>query len=175
MLFKVQNKDFSSMLTDIKLQLVRTYKGEIHRTQAGVVAAFPVSFITVGFDLQFLGFRQDIQLLQQVLLSSDTVEVVTNYSGTAIKGKFSCTSNNPYEELRDKNERRVSLSVSIVSDGTNITKPDGSAFTVKVAGAPVLSTCYFGKVYTVGSYYKGDVALPDGKLLVLGDENLINP
>ena len=58
--FDVNGKDFGSMLTDIQLKLVRTYKGEIKRTQTGLLAAFPLSFITVGFEVTLMGLRQDI-------------------------------------------------------------------------------------------------------------------
>ena len=172
MKFKVQGRDFSQIMTNIKLKLVRTYKGEIVRTQAGKVAAFPVSFITVGFDFEFLGRREEVRLLQQILLSDDLVEIVTDYDGTTIKGKFSCTANE-YEELRDKNERSTTLNVSVVNDGSNITKENGNGFTITRAGSSLGSTFYFGKVYTLDSVaYKNGAKLPGNKILVLGDETL---
>lgn len=172
MRFTVQGKDFSQMMTDIQLKLVRTYKGEINRTQTGKIAAFPVSFITVGFDFEFLGLREDVRLLQQLMLSDDVVEIVTNYEGVTIKGKFSCTSNE-YTEVRDKNERRVTLRISVVSDGSNITKENGNGFTITRAGTVLGSSYYFGKVYTLASVsYKDGAKLPNNKILVLGDEVL---
>lgn len=172
--FDVNGKDFGSMLTDIQLKLVRTYKGEIKRTQAGIVAAFPLSFVTVGFDVTVLGVRSEVRLLQQIMLSADTVTVVTNYDGTPIKGKFSCTGNE-YAEVRDKGEQRTTLTLSLVSDGTNITHESGRAFQIRQGSASgtIIGTGYFGKVVHMATAYKKDgVALPDGNLLILGDEIL---
>ena len=172
--FDVNGKDFGSMLTDIQLKLVRTYKGEIKRTQTGLVTAFPLSFVTVGFEVTLMGLRQDIRLLQQIMLSADTVTLTTDYDGASIKGKFSCTSNQ-YTEVRDRGEQRTTLSLSMVSDGTNITHPSGRAFQIR-SGSPsgtLLGTGYFGKVVHLStSYKKNGVTLPDGNLLVLGDDVL---
>lgn len=171
-LFKVNGKDFGGALSAIQLKLVRTYKGEIGRTQTGRVAAFPLSFVTVGFDAEFFGYRYDMNLLQQLMLSNDVLTLVTDYNGTTIKGAFSCTSNE-YTEVRDKHEMRTQLRVSLVSDGTDITKEDGSMFKVRLAsstGTQITSGAY-GKVVTVGAQYKKNGAyLPQGKLLLLGDE-----
>ena len=170
--FDVNGKDFGSMLTDIQLKLVRTYKGEIKRTQTGLVAAFPLSFVTVGFEVTLMGLRQDIRLLQQIMLSADTVTLTTDYDGASIKGKFSCTSNQ-YTEVRDRGEQRTTLSLSLVSDGTNITHSSGRAFQIKTSSGSIIGTGYFGKVVHVStSYKKNGVTLPDGNLLVLGDEIL---
>ena len=172
--FDVNGKDFGSMLTDIQLKLVRTYKGEIKRTQTGVVAAFPLSFVTVGFDVTLMGFREGIRLLQQIMLSADTVTLTTNYDGAPIKGKFSCTSNK-YTEVRDKGEQRTTLSLSLVSDGTNITHESGRAFQIRLGSSSgtVIGTGYLGKVMHFStSYKKNGVTLPDGNLLVLGDDIL---
>ena len=170
--FDVNGKDFGSMLTDIQLKLVRTYKGEIKRTQTGLVAAFPLSFITVGFEVTLMGLRQDIRLLQQIMLSADTVTLTTDYDGASIKGKFSCTSNQ-YTEVRDRGEQRTTLSLSLVSDGTNITHSSGRAFQIKTSLGSLIGTGYFGQVVHFStSYKKQGVALPDGNLLVLGDEIL---
>lgn len=170
--FDINGKDFGSMLTDIQLKLVRTYKGEIKRTQTGLVAAFPLSFITVGFEVTLMGLRQDIRLLQQIMLSADTVTLKTNYDGADIKGKFSCTSNQ-YTEVRDRGEQRTMLSLSLVSDGTNITHSSGRAFRITTSSGSHIGAGYFGKVVHLSTSYKKDgVELPDGNLLVLGDEIL---
>lgn len=170
--FDVNGKDFGSMLTDIQLKLVRTYKGEIKRTQTGVVAAFPLSFITVGFDVTLMGLREDIRLLQQIMLSDDTVTLTTNYDGADIKGNFSCTSNQ-YTEVRDRGEQRTKLSLSLVSDGTNITHSSGREFLIKSSSGAIVGRGYFGKVVHLStSYKKNGVTLPGGNLLVLGDEIL---
>ena len=172
-MLKIQGKDFGNYCNGIELQLVRTYKGDINRTQTGKIAAFPTNFITVGFALSFLGPREVIEVIEQILLSDNTVEFVLEYKQTALKGKFSCTSNSS-AEARDKNDRSKSLTVSIVSDGTDIVKPDGTRFIVKKEGtsAALKADCAFGKVYSIpgGSGLKLDGAyLPSGKLLVLGD------
>jgi len=172
MRFEVQGKDFSQELTNIQLKLVRTYNGDIRRTLAGKVSAFPVSFITVGFDLVFLGVRNNMNLLQQIMLSSDVVEIVTSYNGTTVKGNFSCTTND-CQEVKDKGERHLQQTISIVSDGSNITKENGSPFTVAIDDDVVLPSVYFGKVYGLNQVaYKSGAKLPSNKILVLGDEVL---
>lgn len=167
MYFKIQGKDFSANMTDIKLKLVRTYKGEINRTQTGKIAAFPTSFITVGFDMSFIGPRDTINQLQQLLLSADLVEIITNYNGTSLKGKFSCTSND-MTEVRDRKEASLQLNISIVSDGSNITPETASFYTITRQGATSLAG-FFGQVINVGNYKLGGASLPEGKLLCLGN------
>ena len=172
-MLKVQGKDFGNRLIDIQLKLVRTYKGEIKRTQTGKVAVFPVSFITVGFDLKFLGPRAEMKLLQQILLSDDLVEMTMTYDGTTIKGKFSCTTNE-YTEVRDRGESSMMLTISVVSDGSDITNENGTLFTVYDADeAVVKANCAFGKIYAIGAYTLNGATLPEGKLLVLGDTTVV--
>ena len=175
-MFKIQGRDVQEYLTDISFKLVRTYKGEIERTQTGVVSAFPNSFITAGLDLVFTAPREVADSIEQTLLSNDTVELIVDYNTVNIKGAFSCTTNSNVE-LRDKGERHKQLSVSVVSDGTDITKSDGSDFSVKVGDSTVVSNCKFGKVYDVPSAYrayKRDGMIVGDKLLVLGDVTLSN-
>lgn len=171
-MIKINGKDVSGMLTDIKLKLVRTYKGDIERTQTGKIAAFPNSFVTPGFDLQFLGPREEIAQLEAVLLSSNLVTLIVNREELNIKGNFSCTTNDKVE-VRDRGESSLRLAVSLVSDGSNITNSTGSAFTVKDGQTTVLSTCYFGKVYSVPNQYKtrsvNGYSLEKGTILVLGN------
>lgn len=174
-LIKVQGKDFGAYLTHIQLKLVRTYKGEIKRTQTGKVAAFPLSFITPGFSLEFLGPREQMKLLQQLVLSDDLVELILTYDGTTIKGKFSCTDNE-YIEVRDRNEKSMTLRLNVVSDGSSITKENGTLFAIKTASTTLLAGCSFGKVYTVPgttTYTLDGAKLPSGKVLVLGDTLLV--
>ena len=174
-MIKVQGKDLSECLSDIQLKLVRTYKGDITRTQTGLVAAFPTSFVTPGFSLTFIGDRALMKRIEQIFLSSDLVELTLDYGGTSLKGAFSCTTNE-CTELRDKGERSMQLSIEVVSDGTDITDASGNAFTVKAGSSTVLSGCAFGKVYTVPSGYTNykldGFKLPGGKILVLGNHNL---
>lgn len=167
-MIKVNEKDVSSMLVDIKLKLARTYKGDIERTQTGKVSAFPTSFITPGFDLQFLGPRDDIESLEQMMLASDVFLLQLVHGKVSIRGAFSCTSNEK-TEVRDKGERSLRLSVSVVSDGSNITDADGQPFSISTSqGQVLMSNCYFGKVYTVfGAYELNGFKLVNGKVLVL--------
>lgn len=172
---KIQGYDFSSYLDDIQLKLVRTYKGEIVRTLTGKVAAFPTSFITVGFDLSFLGPRKILNLLQQVLLSADLIQLETDYNGTSLKGNFSCTKNN-LVELRDKGERNMALSISLVSDGSDIKKPSGQGYNVtSVGGGPaILSDLSYGKIATLPNddyfiYGEQKIDIPSKQILILGD------
>lgn len=172
---KIQGLSVKGLLTDIKVKLVRTYKGEIERTQTGIVSAFPVSFITPGFDLAFKGPREKISALEQILLSHDLVEIIVDRGEFNFKGMFSCTGTDK-TEVKDKGERSLDLSVSVVSDGTNITHSTGRAFIVRAGTTTIASNCYFGKVYTVAaSYanykYKG-MSLPGSKILILGDTDL---
>lgn len=173
-MIKVQGKEVSG-LTDVELKLVRTYKGEIKRTQAGIVSAFPTSFITPGFDFAFVGPREDMIALEQIFLSNDLVTLEFDFGGTALKGKFSCTTNQK-TEANDRGNSHLNLSISVVSDGSAITAPDGGAFVVKYGETVVKDDCSFGKVYTMPTAYRSKKAngytLPGGKLLILGDVEL---
>ena len=173
-MFKLQGKDIQKYLTSVNLKLVRTYKGEIGRTQAGVVSAFPTSFITVGFDVVFVAPRDEAKQIEQICLSNDIVEMIFDYNGVDLKGKFSCTTNE-CTELMDKGERHMQVSLSVVSDGTAITDKNGNSFTVKAGSTVVLQNCSFGKVYSLptayASYKYNGYTLP-GKILVLGNVNI---
>ncbi len=172
---KIQGFEVKNLVTDIKTKLVRTYKGEIERTQAGIVAAFPISFITPGFDITFKGDREQISAIEQILLSHDLVELIVDRKELNFKGMFSCTGNDK-TELRDKGERSIELTVSVVSDGTNITHSTGRAFTVKAGETTIADNCYFGKIYKVASTYSSykykGMSLPNSKILILGDTTL---
>nr|DAH56647.1 MAG TPA: hypothetical protein [Caudoviricetes sp.] len=171
-MIRINNKDISNMLTDIKLKLVRTYKGDIERTQTGRVAAFPASFITVGFDLSFLGDRNDIEALEQVLMSSNLVWLAVKHGQIDIRGKFSCTGNDK-TEVRDKDERHLKLSVSVVSDGSDISNSNGVMFNISYGSTLLVSNCSFGRVYKVSSTYANKklngYTLSENKVLVLGN------
>lgn len=170
-MLKIQGKDFSHYLENVELKLVRTYKGEIARTLTGLIVTFPAYFITAGFTIQLMGPRATIILAQQLLLSANTVKVISEYNGTTFEGNFSATSVDVVE-VRDKDERSLRLSASIVSDGTNITKPGGAAFTIKYGATTLKTPCYFGKVYQLDAtpqYKLGGALLPGNKVLVLGD------
>jgi len=169
-MFKIQNLDLSTVREDMQLQLVRTYKGEIARTLSGKIVAFPASFITVGFEFRLMGPRSLMIQVQQLLLSADLVTITAEYNGTTIEGKFSCTSVD-VTEVRDKGERSLRLTASVVSDGTPITKPGGAPFTVKAGTTTLVANASFGKVYqlTGGPYKLNGINLPENKVLVLGD------
>lgn len=171
-MFKLQGKDIGQYLENIELKLVRTYKGEILRTMTGRVPSFPVSFIVVGFEVSFLAPREEIKVIEQLFLSHDIVEVAFNYKETALKGKFSCTENTVTEVL-DKGERHKRLNISLVSDGTDIKNADGGYFKIKKGATTLKDDCVFGKVYRLSqpASFKG-YALPDNKILVLGDVEL---
>ena len=169
-MFMIQNLDLSTVREDMQLQLVRTYKGEIRRTMTGKIVAFPSSFITVGFTFRLLGPRALMIQVQQLLLSADLVTITAEYNNTIIEGKFSCTSVD-VTEVRDKGERSLRLTASVVSDGTDITKPGGEPFTVKIGTTTLVANASFGKVYqlTGGPYKLNGISLPENKVLVLGD------
>jgi hypothetical protein len=170
-MLKIQGKDFSYYLENVELKLVRTYKGEVARTLTGVVVTFPAFFITVGFSLTLMGPRAEVILAQQLLLSANTVKIVSEYNGTTFEGNFSATSVNVVE-VRDKKERSLRLTCDIVSDGTDITKVGGAKFSVKYGETTLLSNCSFGKVYALEStpqYKLNGADLPGNKILVLGD------
>ena len=169
-MFKIQNLDLSNAREEMQIQLVRTYKGDIARTLSGIIVAFPASFVTVGFTFQLLGPRAMIIQVQQMLLSADLVKITAEYNGTNIEGNFSCTSVEVVE-VRDKSERSLRLTASVVSDGTPITKPGGTLFTIKVGTTTLISDASFGKVYqlTGGPYKLNGINLPGNKVLVLGD------
>lgn len=185
-MLKIQNRDFTQYVTDIKVKLVRTYKGDILRTQTGRISAFPTHFITVGIELVFLAEREIIDSLSQLFLSADAVEVQFPYKtltgGTDttydLKGKFSATAVEA-EEVRNKRETHKTLSVSLVSVGTEIIKANGGRFTIKRAGITLVADCAFARVYKIpnGSAYKleganvpTDYKVPTtASILVLGD------
>ena len=170
-----------AVLSDLSLKLVRTYKGEINRTQTGMIATFPNSFVTVGFDFKFLGSRSVLRTVEQIFLSADKVELAFDFDGTSLKGEFSCTAN-AVTELHAKDDKQVELTISVVSDGSNITDASGNAFHVKDANDTVATLedpCYFGKVYKLKpaylAYKLDGYTLPDGKILVLGNHTLTAP
>jgi hypothetical protein len=180
-MFTVQGKSYADYLTAREISLVRTYKGDIKRTQTGKVQSFPTSFVTVGFELSFLGPRAVIDELEQIFLSADVVELSLDYNSTNIKGKFSATSTQT-RETRDKNERHKSLTVTVVSDGSNITDSSGNAFSVSLKVGQTTTVlkpdCYFGQVVEVSntetSYKLNGVLLPKNNksrqtVLVLGN------
>lgn len=185
-MLKIQDRDFSQYLTDIKVKLVRTYKGDILRTQTGKISAFPTSFITVGLDLAFLAERTVIDSIEQLVLSTDVVSVRFPFKTYAadtddLLGRFSATAVEA-EEVRNKNETHKSLALSLVSDGTDITKHTGAKFFIKKDAAVFKSDCSFGKVYKVpsaGTYYLEGAKVPlvydsstTASVLVLGDTTL---
>ncbi len=169
-MFKIQNLDLSNNRESMELQLVRTYKGEIKRTLSGIIAAFPTNFITVGFSFQLLGPRDTITLARQLLLSANLVKIQASYNNTTIEGNFSCTSVD-VTEVRDRSERSLRLTATVVSDGSPITKVGGAGFTVKKGVTTVLSDCSFGKVYQLPFPQKkiDGANLPDNRVLILGD------
>jgi len=169
-MFKIQNLDLSTVREDMQIQLVRTYKGEIRRTMTGKIAAFPTSFITVGFTFQLMGPRSLMIQVQQLLLSANLVTITAEYNNTNIEGNFSCTGVD-VSEVRDKSERSLRLTASVVSDGTPITKPGGALFTIKRGTTNLVTNVSFGKVYqlTGGPYKLNGIDLPENKVLVLGD------
>lgn len=171
-MFKVEGKDFSGYLTSKVIKLVRTYKGEIKRTQAGLIASFPVSFITVGFDLSFMGLVDDITELEQLFLSADVLSMEIDYNGVDLKGNFSATSN-ATELLKDKGGRHMTLKLSVVSDGSTITKPSGTGFAVTVDNASTLTDKGFATVQTLSAdAYLNGAKLPSKQILILGDTAL---
>lgn len=175
-MLKVQGKDITGNLADVKFDLVKTYKGDISRTQYGKIVNFPNAFVITGFTFSFIGTRADIRAIEQIFLSADVVDIVYDFNAsTRIKGSFSCTSN-ACTELRDKGERSLQLTITLVSDGTDITKEDGSLFAVTYNSATVI-TGAFGKIYELSAGYIGKTVngfvLPVKNgipvLLVLGD------
>lgn len=173
-MFKIQGLEFKDYLEDIQLKLVRTYKGEIARTLAGKIVSFPANFITVGFTVSLLAQKDKINLVQQLLLSGDIVEITAEYNGSQFKGNFSCTDINTVE-IRDKGARHMRLTASLVSDGSEIKKPNGAYFTVKTASATLKSNCTFGKVYNLGAtaYSLNGAKLPGNNVLILGDTTVV--
>ncbi len=172
-MLELQGKEIGvGKLVDLQVQLVRTYKGEINRTQTGKIAAFPNSFITVGLQIVLQGSRSDIRDIEQILLSTDVVDLAVNWKTYYFRGNFSCTSNQ-VTEMKTRDEDTAQLAVSLVSDGTPITKLNGSKFSVDDALASQTIQAYFGQVIDVtpGANYE-DFVLSDGKFLVLGDANL---
>lgn len=180
-MLKIQTKDFSDYLTKQQIKFVRTYKGDIERTQTGVVAAFPTSFITIGFDLTFIALNEVAEEIQQLVLSANVILLEFTYGGTNYKGQFSATTNSEVE-LRDKDERHKQLTLSVVSDGTSILKSDGTALKVYDTNTSTIlvNNCSFGKVYTFENngvhYYMSGAHVPLAdettalnSILVLGD------
>lgn len=173
-LFVLQGADQTHLLLDESFDLVRTYKGDIERTQTGLIKDFPNSFITVGINATFVGKREVILQIQQILLSANVVEVKTRYApGIIIKGAFSCTTNK-CTELRDKGDSVLQLEVSLVSDGTPIGDSSGNKFPLYHLQT-LVGQAYFAEVLKLPSAYKVRVPgsnqyvnIPNNELLVLG-------
>lgn len=185
-MLKIQDKDFSKYMTDIEVQLVRTYKGDIVRTQTGAVSAFPTSFITVGLQLTFVGVRAAIDSIEQLILSADVVDIrfPYNIAGLAkddLRGAFSATTHTT-NEMRNKQETCKQITVSFVSDGTDIKRQNGEAFKIYKDGVVIRDDCAFGKVYSIpaaADYFIEGAKVPTqkrhptaGNVLVLGDTYL---
>lgn len=169
-MLKLQGKEIGvGSLLGLQVQLVRTYKGEINRTQTGEIATFPNSFITVGLQIVLQGRRHDLLQIEQIMLSNDTVDICVERDIYAFRGAFSCTTNS-IVELKDNKEIYSQLTLSLVSDGTPITKPNLSKFSVLDDMVGDTHQAYFGQVIDVtpGVYYNG-FEVPSGKFLVLGD------
>lgn len=177
-MLELQGKEIGSgKLIDFQVQLVRTYKGEIYRTQTGEIASFPNSFVTVGLSIVLQGARADMLQIEQILLSADVLKLAVNWKEYDFSGKFSCTSNQ-MTELKDSKETISQLSVSLVSDGTPIYDHEGTAFTISVAGTttPIVAGAAYGQVYQLDTPYEGykfnGFAIPDRKILVLGNVSI---
>jgi hypothetical protein len=177
MYLEIQGAPLSQYVLDQQFKLARTYVGEIERTQTGVIRQFGESFVTLGTDLVFMAPRAIIDDIQQLLLSDDVVEIKTDYNATRIKGKFSCTQN-ACEEVRDKGTSLLRLTVSLVSDGSNIGDSNGAPFSMKLNGSEV-DTAYFGKIFKFSTACRLPMSdgnypsLPGNKILVLGPVNAI--
>lgn len=169
---KIQGKDYSIYKSDEAPNVVRTYRAEIKRTQQGKIVLFPLSYITLGIDVEFTAPKTIANEIRQICFSHDLVEIETDLYGTAIKGKFSATSIT-IQNLRDKKEMSAVLSMSLVSDGSDITKPTGQKFTVKKDGITLTSTAKFGALYKLNADAKMKGAkLPNRQILILGDVEL---
>lgn len=168
-MLKIQGKTIDNVASK-KVTIVRTYKGDIKRTNAGVVSGYPLSFITVGISVSILDTKDKIRTIQQLLLSDNTLSVQSDHNGVDFLGAFSVTSQS-IEELRDKTESKSMLTIEFVNHGTAITKPDGTLFKV-MNGTTQLMTASFAQIVTVSGYKLDGATLPNNKLMVLGDVQL---
>ena len=151
----ISSREVGKWLTKIDRKIVRTYKGEIERSQVGSVVKFPASFVTIGFDLEWTGPREELKLIQQLLLASDVfLFAVYQVRDNDLKGDFSATSCE-MEDLSDKKEEYSVLMASIVNVDNLVKDHNGNKFGIKLSSnaTAVVSGC-FGETVTVPSGYR---------------------
>lgn len=174
-MIRIQDREIKNIASR-KVTVLRTYKGEIKRTNAGVVTGYPLSFITIGITLTITDTKDEVRKVQQLLLSADKISVQCDYNGVDFLGDFSMTNHN-VEELRDKTESKSTITVDLVSHGTAITKPDGTKFKVYYGSSN--ATASFGEIITLpvaaAGYTLDGATLPNRKIMVLGDITLTPP
>ena len=180
----IAGRDVSKYLTNVSRKIVRTYKGEIERNQVGQVLKFPASFMTLGFDLEWIGLRSELDIIYQLLMASDTfVFVIDEVRGNNYKGTFSATTCQ-MSDLSDKNEKHATLSVSIVNTTNDITTSEGSDFSVKTGGTSIASG-KFGEEVTIpdqfltfkilnSETFQTGGTLPS-KVVLIGDIKILQP
>lgn len=170
-MIKIQGKEIQNVASRA-VTIVRTYKGEIERTQTGNVAGYPISYRTVGVTLNIIDDKPKIREIQQIILSADTVKLQADLNGVDFYGDFSVT-NHAVEDIRNKGETKSSLTIDFVNDNTKITKPDGTQF--KVSYGSSSASAYFAQLLknnSFANYTLDGMTIPNNTLLVLGDSTL---
>lgn len=165
-MIKIQGKDITTV-SERQVVIVRTFKGEIVRTNLGVVTGYPLSFLTVGVTLSITDTKENIRKLVQIILAHNIIKLECDYNSVQFYGDFSVTSHE-VQDLKDKGERSAVLVIELVSHGTALTKPNGTKFTVTYGGSTVQAS--FAEIITLPAGWKlNGASLPNNKLLVLGD------
>lgn len=151
----ISSRDVSKWLTKITKKIVRTYKGDIERNQLGDVMKFPASFLTIGFDLEWFGPRDELEVIHQLLLANDTfLFVVYQVHDNDYKGDFSATSTG-MEDASDRKEKYVTLTASIVNKQHDVKNHSGGVFGIKLmSNSTAVVTGSFGQRVTVPSAYR---------------------
>lgn len=131
MQFKIGNADYSSILSDLSVDVSHTYAGDIKRTLQGKVSNFPVSFRTIGLNVEMIG---SVAKLTQVLNTVQVPMVVLTFNDTVYyctNGVFSCTTAE-IERLKDRQEKKGKMTMSFVTVGIPSLSPNLQTETVTI-------------------------------------------
>lgn len=114
--FKIGSISYSDILSDLSVEVTHTYTGDIKRTFKGKVVSFPVSFRTVGLNVELIG---SVAQLTQVLNLVQVPKVTLTFSDTVYyctSGKFSCTDAK-IERIKDRQEKKGKMTMTFVTIG----------------------------------------------------------
>lgn len=128
-MFKVENTDYSKILSDLNITVAHTYTGDIKRTLKGKVTSFPVSYRTIGVNVILIGTVVELtKVLNQVQVNKvklDFTDTVYVCSG----GIYSCTEA-AIERLDDRKDKMGKMTIDFVSVGIPSIVPGATTVTL---------------------------------------------